>query len=252
MIISFYTVGTPYEVEANALVKSLKALKIPHEIAGLPNQGSWVKNCAMKARFVRDFRRDYHKPFWWLDADAELCKPLPDLSSTPVDLAAYQTDGWNLRSGCVFFGMTDNTNAILDLWVDYAERFPIVWDQLLLRIAMHNQNAKSPVTFMELPESYYKKASRKWHKEVQNRALEMIGLRDKPVVRQNQASRRLKKLLDGKANQLKTKLEVSGNHLPPNIRSLLSESGSESVNLDTVVPLMVAASNREIEPSSAH
>ena len=44
-VVSYYTKNTPYEDEIKHLIASCEKFGIPYEIDGIPNLGSWEKNC---------------------------------------------------------------------------------------------------------------------------------------------------------------------------------------------------------------
>lgn len=74
-MISFYTLGTPYEKEVERLVNSCNEFSIRREIEGLSSQGSWEKNCAMKPAFILEKLRQWKQPVLWVDADAAFLQP---------------------------------------------------------------------------------------------------------------------------------------------------------------------------------
>nr|WP_272211814.1 hypothetical protein [Marinicella sp. W31]MDC2877702.1 hypothetical protein [Marinicella sp. W31] len=191
-IISYFTLDTPYAVEVQTLEKSLQKQDMDYVIEGLPAKARWVENCAQKAVFVRSMANRLDESFWWLDADAELCSPLPDLSADGVDIAAYATDGWSLNSGTVFFANTDGARRIVELWCCYCETYPFVWDQLLLMLAVHNARCEREIVFRDLPRTYYKRVKSRPISRLKHQLFMALGLEKRPVVRQNQASRRLK------------------------------------------------------------
>lgn len=54
LVISFYTENSPYQLEALNLISSCQELGIEAEIVGVPSQGTWERNCALKPFFIRE------------------------------------------------------------------------------------------------------------------------------------------------------------------------------------------------------
>jgi hypothetical protein len=54
IVISFFTLDTPYEEEVKKLRISLERLGVEADIQGVPSRGSWERNCAYKARYILD------------------------------------------------------------------------------------------------------------------------------------------------------------------------------------------------------
>jgi len=71
IVVAYYTVGTPYEKEADTLIKSLNKFKIKHDVVGVPNKGGWQANTRYKATFMLEML-DKHKDYnlLYVDCDA--------------------------------------------------------------------------------------------------------------------------------------------------------------------------------------
>lgn len=226
-VVSYYTLDTPYEDEALRLEISLKKHGVDYVVKGLPARDSWVENCAQKALFIRDMANALDEGFWWLDADAELCQPLPDLAASGVDIAAYATDGWNLNSGTVFFANSAPARRVIALWCDYCEHYPFVWDQLLLMIAVHNVRCQGGLVFENLPETYYKRTKSRPLKQMKHQLFMALGFEKRPVVRQNQASRRFK----AAAQKSDDAAEFKSDDAPAEIRQALKNASSQPITM---------------------
>lgn len=239
-VISYYTLDTPYAIEVRALEKSLKARSVDYVIEGLPARASWVQNCAQKAVFVREMANKLDEDFWWLDADAELCGTLPDLGAEGVDIAAYATDGWSLNSGTVFFANTEPARRVIELWCSYCQNYPFVWDQLLLMIAVHNIRCDGELEFRDLPETYYKRTKSRRMRRIKHQLFMVLGLEKRPVVRQNQASRRLK----SSAQKGETGLEFKSSDAPPQVRALLKQRQNIRISVEEMVDVWQGKSQK--------
>lgn len=186
--ISFFTIGTPYEQEADHLKSSLAHLGMEAEIIGVPSQGSWEKNCAYKARFIHDtyFRTD--RPVMWLDADAIVRGHPLLLAGAEPDFAIHKVSGWEFGSGTIYFNRTPMGQLLLETWLRHCEAMPEIWDQIHLDRAWEEVTASHPLYTMWLPQSYTKIFDAAWDAQKgkpDNQACE-------PIIEQFQASRRFK------------------------------------------------------------
>ncbi|MDF1809332.1 MAG: class I SAM-dependent methyltransferase [Phycisphaerales bacterium] len=196
LIISYFTLDTPYEEEVKRLRASCEKLGIDHVIEGRASAGSWERNCAMKARFVKECSDRFTRPVLWVDADATLASAPNLLGGAEMDFAVSKARGWQFNSATAYFNRTENGQRVLDAWVEECERAPDVWDQIHLDTAWERVAARHPLRTMWLPPSYAK--------------IFDLDLASKygdlePVIEQFQASRRFKQ-------------EVSVKHEPVEMR----------------------------------
>lgn len=154
VFICFYTRNTPYEALAARLEASLDQFGLDHRIVGVEPLGSWERNCAMKARFVRDQWRELGRPVVWLDADATVDADPVTLRRCGADFAIAKTHGWEFGSGTVFFGATEAAGRLLDRWVLRCEADPYLWDQMHLDAAWADIASSEPLITQWLPQSY--------------------------------------------------------------------------------------------------
>ena len=90
IIISGYTIDTPYEVETRELKKTLKKFDLPYHITGIPTKSSWRENCrAMNYIILEAFDKYPDKDIVWLDADARVRKPLTLFDDYRYDIGMY-------------------------------------------------------------------------------------------------------------------------------------------------------------------
>lgn len=131
-VVSFYTAGNGYDVEAKALKESLDAFDISHEIECLPDLGSWHLNTLQKPLFIRKkLLESGHKDIVWLDADAVLQSyPLFfDWIKTDVALyfrttgpAAKRFGGYEIISAAMYFRRSEWAVKLLDMWIEESHR----------------------------------------------------------------------------------------------------------------------------------
>jgi hypothetical protein len=187
LVASYFTPA--YAAEAAGLVESLRALGLPHEVCPVASRGGWDANCCHKPAFLRDIReRNPGTPLVWLDADAR-CLRRPSLFDAPdCDFAAHFFRDWELISACLYFAPTAAADALLADWAAACAARPWVGDQPLLAACV--RRAGDGLRVLRLPPSY------NWIQAGDGPDLseQAYGPRDDIVVRQRQASRRLKRL----------------------------------------------------------
>lgn len=157
LIVCYYTPGTAYERNAMALREDARRLGLEARIESRPPRGSWVENCAQKATFIRQMHREEQRPLLWLDADARLRRPLRQLENTSADFAIVREQGWAFYSGQVYFGAGPKATRLIDLWCDYCERFPEVWDQVSLGYAWWELSVQKALDTRWLDEAVFQK-----------------------------------------------------------------------------------------------
>ncbi len=150
IFVSFHTPN--YEGEARELVQTLNAFGLRHDVRPLPDAGSWVKNCARKATFIRDML-DTHTSdsVAWVDADARIVAMPSLFNSLTCDFAAHWRHGAELLSGTMFFAATVNAYRLVNAWVDECQEHPDEWDQRCLSRVVERING---VTVENLPPEY--------------------------------------------------------------------------------------------------
>jgi len=186
LIVSYYTPGTAYETSAMALRDDATRLGLSCRIEPRPARGSWVENCAQKARFIRELHLQEQRPLLWLDADSRLRRPLHVLEDSAADLAVARLRGWEFYTGQIYFGATPAASRLLDIWVDYCERFPEIWDQVSLGYAWWELSLQEKVSTFWITEKFFQKVSRRPAMRLWQR------LFTRPPILQQQESRRSK------------------------------------------------------------
>jgi hypothetical protein len=181
MVVSFYTLGTAYEAEAEGLRAGCESLGIACDVRGVAPRGSWEANCAMKAEFVRERWREHAVGVVWVDADARFARPPDLLRAGGFDFAVHRCDGWQFASGTVCFWPTPRAGALLDAWADACAADPRRWDQVSLDLAWE-RTLPGGLRTLWLPQAYTK---------IFDRPPQDPSGSD-PVITHHQASRRLK------------------------------------------------------------
>jgi hypothetical protein len=128
LVVSFYTENTPYQLEALALIASCNALGIEAEVEGIPSEGSWERNCAIKPFFIRKKLMEKKRPIFWVDADA-VFKKNPDFSfMSQSDVAFRQMkrfsndNRFKYFSGSLFLNYTASGLEFVEKWCAYCQQ----------------------------------------------------------------------------------------------------------------------------------
>jgi predicted O-methyltransferase YrrM len=154
LVVSYYTVDTPYQDLVPAFRASCQRLGLEAEIAGVPSRGSWEANCATKARVCAEALRRHRRPIVFIDIDAEVVAPLDALRGLDADVALHRWRDWEFASGTVFINDTPGGLALVDEWQRRCERAPDVWDQVHLDRTWERLVTEMPLHTRWLPASY--------------------------------------------------------------------------------------------------
>lgn len=158
----FYMIGTPYADEAKIIKRSFEALRLRHEIAGIPNRGTWQKNTQAKAEIVQQFCEKYpDQRLVYLDVDASVLQKPVLFESIDADVAAvlYSTDE-ELLAGTIYLHSNERTLNLVKRWRELNEMYPdtlpdgrAAWDQRTLQMAIREQ-VPHGLKFEPLPQEY--------------------------------------------------------------------------------------------------
>lgn len=160
-IICYYTLETAYETQVEKLIDSCKTFNLPYSIDGIPNLGSWERNCCYKPKYILQKLSELKSPVLWIDADAEIVeKPTlfenfsPDIALRIVENVPDNHPS-KMISGTVYVNHTPSAFDILRAWDFECERLlqteTNVWDQIALR----NVLLKSQANIYGLSQAYY-------------------------------------------------------------------------------------------------
>jgi hypothetical protein len=128
IIISFYTLRTPYQQEVLHLMESIEKWGLEARIEGKESLGSWEHNCAYKPAFILQKLQQLKRPVLWVDADAVFCSP-PKWEDVPVcDLALRinsslpRTHSSRILSGTLFVNDTLKAKNLMIEWIKACTR----------------------------------------------------------------------------------------------------------------------------------
>ena len=156
LIVSFFTINTPYENEADVLINSLDKFDLPFHVEGVSNKGSWLANCAFKPAFCKEMLIKNGVPIIWVDCDAEILK-YPKLfhELSDYDIACHRftrkTGRTELLSGTLYFNNTDASIELLTKCEMSCNNNPERWDQRSLEEVVVGSKS---IKVFDLPQSY--------------------------------------------------------------------------------------------------
>lgn len=156
VVISFYTLNTPYEQEVLNLIESCENHGIKTCIEGRVSQSSWERNCAMKPFYILEKLEELKRPVFWVDADAVFLKepvfaPFLDYDIS-VRINDFLTDDHSSKviSNSIFVNYTLEGLNMIRAWCEECrsqlskkDRVFEFWDQVALRdVVLAAKNAK--------------------------------------------------------------------------------------------------------------
>lgn len=127
LVISFYTVDTPYQREVENLISSCHRYGIEYHVEGLTSRGSWILNVAMKPEFICEKMLAFQRPVFWVDADAVFKKKPAWEQFGRYDLAvremeAHPDDPYlKLAAGSLFFNYNPTMIRFVREWVELCQ-----------------------------------------------------------------------------------------------------------------------------------
>jgi hypothetical protein len=187
LIVSFYTVGTPYEQEVENLRRSLVSFNLRYSIEGVPNLGSWMLNTHHTPTFIKRMLDAAGCPVIYLDADSVVLRYPHEFYTVPndVDFGCCYFN-WPKRrpelSGAVlYFSQSKLSHRILDEWIE-ANKDMSTRNALHLAKVVESEEIQHSIKMKIFPVEYDCIFDK--HAGIEN-----------PVIKQFQASRRFRKTL---------------------------------------------------------
>lgn len=193
VVCGFYTRGTKYKQEAEAMARSAVAFGLDVSLVDVENLGDWKANTDQKPEAIR-FALEGHdgRPIAFVDADARF-KAYPALfdefaaSDAEIGLSFFDWDafpndprsGRELSSAVMLLKARPEVYQLLDAWVDVVAKKPVpgMWEQKVLQHLLESD--RPTLEILELPMQY-------------NQIFDDMSDLGLPVIEQMQASRRLK------------------------------------------------------------
>jgi hypothetical protein len=125
-IISFYSDlhDSYYSTKAKELKNKCQQFNIPHDIVGLPSQGSYMLNCLMKPNFIKTMMEKYKCPLIWMDCDTNLVEPFTifDDNSCDIGFATHTGTLEGIKASPLYFNYNKNFEIIIDTWIESCKK----------------------------------------------------------------------------------------------------------------------------------
>lgn len=184
VVVSFYTIGTGYEKEAQRLVRELHLFGFEHDIEGIQSFGSWQANTQYKAKFIAGMMDKYpQRSILWLDVDSSICQYPDVFDDADFDLGVHKID-WakytplrkdkQLANAVIYLKNTDKVRQFVSAWIKLNTEQP---DRIEMQtMAEVLDKWESKLNFHNLPASYCQ-------------IYDMMASEGQPVIEQRQASR---------------------------------------------------------------
>lgn len=158
-VISYYTQDTPYEEEAKHLIASCEKFHLDYEIDGVPNLGSWGKNCCYKPQFILQKIEKLQKPVVWVDADAVFVQKPEALRNLSADFGLCIIEEipdehpCKMISGALYTNYTEKVKQLLKEWDKECKKY--LDDDFCDQIALRNILLKSDADITNLSLPYF-------------------------------------------------------------------------------------------------
>lgn len=176
-VISFYTPTWEYPQAAARLQAQCEALEVKSYIQEVPDQGSYLANCAYKPLFIREALLHLETPVLWVDVDGGLLRhPAPGLDFSVDFMARPKQQGRPRRTrhgivrsgssrkwhvGTMFFNYTSGAVFLLTHWIRYLR--PDQSDEAALDVAWKANIWNG--THAPLPSEYFEVIGPGWRDE---------------------------------------------------------------------------------------
>lgn len=183
IVISYYTVGTGYEVEIENLRQSLIRFELAHHIEGIKSRGSWLENVHYNNELIlKAFDMFPDHAIVSLDADA-VVERYPALFDTiDCDFAAHmhtwKSGRVELLCSTMYWQGNKTTRAFLKEAIERHKQYPRETQQPGILATL--KSWKDWMKFVSLPPQYA-------------RIFDLMASVKYPVINQYQASRRFRK-----------------------------------------------------------
>lgn len=132
IVISFYTLASPYQLEALNLLSSCNQFSLDCHLEGIESRGSWEDNCAYKPFFILEKLKQFKRPLFWMDADAVFIRTPSFAQFQKADLAVRLMERFvhdirfYLCTASMFWNYTPKAIELLEKW---CARCQVILDQ---------------------------------------------------------------------------------------------------------------------------
>ncbi len=180
--VAYYTEHTLYELEVALLEETCAKFGIKIHIEAYRDQGSWVKNCALKPLFIYDMLCKH--PFTdilYIDADARVRKYPGLFDDFKGDIGVHyrKRHKWHreLLSGTIYLKNNERVRKLIKHWAEVQQKNKKRWDQKVFQDILAQDKT---IKVVELPPTY-------------TQIFDSMKGAGEPVIEHFQASRRIKR-----------------------------------------------------------
>lgn len=122
VVLSYFTKGTPYEREAEALRISCEKAGLEYRIEGIAPFGTWAEHTCYKPVYIYEKIKELKRAVLWIDADAEIVKKPSFDFECDIAVRAYDhyppDHPYHILAGTVYINYTPKGLEILQLWAE--------------------------------------------------------------------------------------------------------------------------------------
>ena len=182
IVVSFYTVNTPYQTEILNLRRSLAKLHMVSHMKPVESRGSWAQNCSIKPEIILQALETYPEDILYLDADAEVLSYPKYFETMPGDIGMHYKDGRELLNGTMFIRNNPASRSLISKWAEVQGNNVDQMDNHVLQKVIKDHAKELGCTVTDIPPQYCQ-------------IFDLMADCGEPVIRHNQASRRFKRLV---------------------------------------------------------
>lgn len=163
IIVGYFSKDTMYEHHAQVFKRSLLKQKVLFYLHPIESLGSWYANTCHKPTFLLQMLESFKGlNVVYVDVDAELLR-YPQLFHTiEGDVAVHNHDRQRtyrrtfndnrheVLSGTIFLRNNERVKEIVKRWEARCKRFPEVWDQKSLEVALRGEFTNLPIEYCKI------------------------------------------------------------------------------------------------------
>lgn len=179
LIVTGYSINTPYEEEVKKFIDSLNDHHITnYKVYPFDSKGSWAKNCQQKAIILKQALTEQKENVCWVDADAVFLNPPILLGNIASEIAYhYFEKRKEVLTGTLYLKNCPIVLSLVDEWIK-VNNSNNEWDQRNLQAILQSTQYQG-ISTTRLPAEYCK-------------IFDSDQITPHPVIIHNQASRRFK------------------------------------------------------------
>jgi hypothetical protein len=158
VVVSYFTRGTCYETEAEALRLSCEQVGLEYRIEGIEPFGKWHEHTCHKPIYILEKMKELRRPIVWIDADAEVVKrPVFDFD---CDIGVRICDAYpadhpsHVYAGTVYLDWNEKALAFVEAWAAECRRAMTAGEFTVDQQVLGRLLLKGNLKVGRLPDSY--------------------------------------------------------------------------------------------------